>query len=134
MYMGRGYTGTLCTIFATSVNVNNFKQREKRNTDWQTRSVSRLQILIQSLNVCFSIRTRDLQACMCACCHVSSVQLFETLWTIVHQGPLFMGLSRQYWSGDAMPSSRGLVLQLCNIKVNWEYVCRNSMYNFFNFC
>ena len=30
----------------------------------------------------------------------SGVQLFETLWPIVHQAPLSMGFSRQeYWSG-----------------------------------
>ena len=37
---------------------------------------------------------------------VSSV--FATLWTVAHQAPLSMGFSRQeYWSGVAMPSSRG---------------------------
>ena len=45
-------------------------------------------------------------ACMCACvlsCF-SSVELFETLQTIVHQGPLSMGLSRQeYWRGLPNP-------------------------------
>ena len=30
----------------------------------------------------------------------SCVQLFVTLWTVVHQAPLSMGFSRQeYWSG-----------------------------------
>ena len=34
----------------------------------------------------------------------SYVQLFETLWTIPHQVPLFMGFSRQeYWSGFPCP-------------------------------
>ena len=32
--------------------------------------------------------------------HFSCVRLFDTLWTIVHQAPLFMGFSRQeYWNG-----------------------------------
>ena len=30
--------------------------------------------------------------------------LFETLWTVAHQAPLFMGRSRQeYWSGLLFP-------------------------------
>ena len=38
------------------------------------------------------------------CCAVlsrfSCVRLFETLWTVTCQAPLFMGVSRQeYWSG-----------------------------------
>ena len=34
----------------------------------------------------------------------SHVQLFATLWTIVHQAPLSMGFSRQeYWSGLPCP-------------------------------
>ena len=32
------------------------------------------------------------------------VQLFATLWTVVHQAPLSMGFSRQeYWSGLLCP-------------------------------
>ena len=35
----------------------------------------------------------------------SGVQLFATLWTVVHQAPLSMGFSRQeYWSGLPSPS------------------------------
>ena len=35
---------------------------------------------------------------MCACM-LSSVRLFATLWTVVHQAPLSMGFSKQeYWS------------------------------------
>ena len=38
----------------------------------------------------------------------SRVQLFATPWTVAHQAPLPMGFSRpEYWSGVAMPSSRG---------------------------
>ena len=34
----------------------------------------------------------------------SRVQLFVTPWTVAHQGPLFMGFSRQeYWSGLSFP-------------------------------
>ena len=37
---------------------------------------------------------------MCPLSGFSLVQLFETLWTMAHQVPLFMGFSRQnYWSG-----------------------------------
>ena len=39
---------------------------------------------------------------------LSHVRLFAILWTVAHQVPLSMGFSRQkYWSGVAMPSSRG---------------------------
>ena len=35
----------------------------------------------------------------------SRVQLFEILWTVAHQAPLFTGFSRQeYWSGLPFPS------------------------------
>ena len=39
--------------------------------------------------------------CVCVCVRVlSRVQLFATLWTIAHQGPLSMEFSKQeYWSG-----------------------------------
>ena len=40
----------------------------------------------------------------------SSVQLFMTPWTAVHQPPLSMGFSRQeYWSRLPFPSPRGLL-------------------------
>ena len=36
---------------------------------------------------------------------LSRISLFSTLWTIAHQAPLSMGLSRQeYWSGLSFPS------------------------------
>ena len=36
--------------------------------------------------------------------HFSHVQLFETLWTVALQAPLFMGFFRQeYWSGLPFP-------------------------------
>ena len=43
--------------------------------------------------------------CVCVCVCVwtrvlSHAQLFVTLWTVPHQGPLSMGFSKQeYWSG-----------------------------------
>ena len=41
----------------------------------------------------------------CVPSHFSYVQLFETLWTIAHQAPLFMAFSKQeYWSGLPLPS------------------------------
>ena len=43
--------------------------------------------------------------CMCGCA-LSCVRLVSTPWTVVHQAPLSMGLSRQeYWSG--LPSLSG---------------------------
>ena len=36
---------------------------------------------------------------------LSSIRLFETPWTVAHQGPLSVGFSRQeYWSGLSFPS------------------------------
>ena len=43
-----------------------------------------------------------MHVCVCACVfsHFSRVRLFATLWTVAHQPPLSIGLSRQeYWSG-----------------------------------
>ena len=47
-----------------------------------------------------------LWACAAVCAQsLSGVQLFATLWTVVHQAPLSTGLSRQeYWSGLSFPS------------------------------
>ena len=43
-----------------------------------------------------------MHVCAQLCSHV---QLFETLWTVAHQAPLFTGFSRQeYWSGLPFPS------------------------------
>ena len=34
----------------------------------------------------------------------SLIRLFETLWNVAHQAPLFMGFSKQvYWSGLPFP-------------------------------
>ena len=36
----------------------------------------------------------------CVLSHFSHIRLFATQWTVAHQAPLSMGLSRQeYWSG-----------------------------------
>ena len=41
---------------------------------------------------------------MVCVCMLSSVQLFETLWTVARQAPLSMRLSRQeHWSGWLCP-------------------------------
>ena len=41
---------------------------------------------------------------MVCVCMLSSVQLFETLWTVARQAPLSMRLSTQeYWSGLPFP-------------------------------
>ena len=39
---------------------------------------------------------------------LSRVRLFATPWTAARQAPLFMGFSRQYWSGLPLPSPGNL--------------------------
>ena len=47
---------------------------------------------------------------------LSCVQLFATAWTVAHQPPLFMGLSRQeYWNG--LPFSSPGYLPVPGIKL-----------------
>ena len=42
---------------------------------------------------------------LCVLRHFKHVQLFETSWTLAHQAPLLMEISRQaYWSGLPFPS------------------------------
>ena len=42
---------------------------------------------------------------VCVLSRFSRVLLFETLWTVSHQAPLFMGFSRhEYWTGLTCPS------------------------------
>ena len=42
--------------------------------------------------------------CACVLSHFNCIQLFTPLWTVAHQAPLSMGLSRQeYWSGLPCP-------------------------------
>ena len=67
-------------------------------------------------SVCFFLKSskifqkcnsKKLLACMHACMisHFSCVRLFATLWTVAHQPPLSMGLTRQEcWSGLPYPS------------------------------
>ena len=75
-----------------------------------------------------------LYACMLPC--FICVQLFATLWTVVHQASLSMEFSRQeYWSGlpypppgDILNSELNLFLLHCNkfftISTIWEaYIC-----------
>ena len=61
----------------------------------------------------FIINTPYLRFCIhifnnqvaCILSHFSHVQLFATIWTVAHQAPLSMGISRQeYWSGLPFPS------------------------------
>ena len=46
---------------------------------------------------------------VCVPSHFSHIQLFSTVWTVVHQAPLCMGFSRQeYWGGLLYPPSGDL--------------------------
>ena len=48
------------------------------------------------------------ESTLCCAKSLHHIQFFETLWTIACLAPVSMGSSRQeYWSGVAMPSSRG---------------------------
>ena len=48
----------------------------------------------------------DNWTCMCMSQSLNHVHLFATLWTVAHQAPLSMGISRgKYWSG--LPFSPG---------------------------
>ena len=68
------------------------------------RAPNLLQILIFSSNTCASVLS-----------HFSHVQLCATLWTVAHQAPLSMGLSRQEsWSGLPCPSSRDFLIRGLN--------------------
>ena len=45
----------------------------------------------------------------CILSHFSGIQLFVTLWTVAHQAPLSMGLSKEeYWTGLPCPSPEDL--------------------------
>ena len=69
------------------------------------------------LSTCLSERSRqryshnqriNIPASSCVPSRFSHAQLFATLWTVAHQAPLSMGLSRQrILEWVAMPSSRG---------------------------
>ena len=46
---------------------------------------------------------------VCMLSRFSRVRLFVILWTVIHQGPLSMGFSRQeYWNGLPCPSPGAL--------------------------
>ena len=46
---------------------------------------------------------------MCACSVTSLISDSATIWTVAHQVPLFMGLSRQeYWNGLLLLRPRDL--------------------------
>ena len=54
-----------------------------------------------------TIRYTGIHMCVLSC--FSSFQLFVNLWTVAHQAPLSMGISRQeYWSRLLFPSSGDL--------------------------
>ena len=63
----------------------------------------------RSVQFCRSVVNKDLifphwDVCLCAR-ELSCFQLFATPWTITHQAPLSMEVSRQeYWSGLAFPT------------------------------
>ena len=64
--------------------------------------------------------------CVCVCVwvgrgHFSHVQLFATLWTVDHQAPLFMGLSRQeYWSGLPCPPPNPEIEPVALMSLHWQ--------------
>ena len=56
----------------------------------------------------------------CVLSHFSCVQVFATLWTVAHQAPLSMGLSRQeYWSG--LPCYPPEIVQHCSSRATGLY-------------
>ena len=64
---------------------------------------------------------------MCGWAGVTSVnvQLFTTLWTVDHQAPLSMGLSRQeYWSGLPCPPPEDLpdpeIKPMALVSLHWQ--------------
>ena len=81
---------------------------------------------------------------MYACVHAkyhcfSGIQLFGTLLTVVHQAPLSMGFSRQYWSGLPCPlpgdlfdlgieptslfTSSAMTGKFFSTSTTWEAIC-----------
>ena len=55
-----------------------------------------------------SLPVSGMHTCMLS--RFSSLQLFETLWTVAHQAPLSTGFSKQkYWSGLPFPPPGGLL-------------------------
>ena len=57
--------------------------------------------------------------------HFSHVQLFATLWTVIHQAPLSIGFSRQeYWSGLPCPSPGDLPVPWGQTHVSYISICQ----------
>ena len=62
---------------------------------------------------------------VCVFGRFSHVQLFATLWTVDHQAPLSMGLSRQeYWSGLPCPPPGDLpnpeIKPVALVSLHWQ--------------
>jgi len=76
-------------------------------TNTQMRSLPSLRIHAstgEENNIIKKVRSK-IWGMLCMLSRFSRVQLSATLWTIVHQAPLSMGLSRQeYWRGLPCPS------------------------------
>ena len=73
---------------------------------------------------------------VCMLSHFSYVRLFDTLWAVVHQAPLFMGFSRkEYWSGLPCPPplnphlllSSALAGKLFTASATWEALAAKSL-------
>ena len=55
---------------------------------------------IKTLKICFTFQVcyilKDVHNILCAympaCCHLSHIQLFATLWTVIRLAPLSMGI------------------------------------------
>ena len=67
---------------------------------------------MEEFSWCILHEVRKLCVCVCVCvcvCTLSCVQLFATPWTVAHQAPLFMEISRQeYWNRLLVPSPGAL--------------------------
>ena len=72
---------------------------------WTTREISAHCFIVTVLGA-FMIAAVAFSTCVLS--HFSHVQLYETLWTMAHQVPLFTGiLQARILEWIAMPSSRG---------------------------
>ena len=90
------FISTLCTYPSTGEWINRFSCFDTRK---QHRTIKIRKYL---KNICK-------EWCVCVLSFFSCVRLFASLWTVTHQAPLSMGLSRQeYWSGLPCPSPEDL--------------------------
>ena len=86
-----------CKIFW----INSLMNRNSRHGRLERRKGKEFWVLIHHPNLAN-------MCAYCACCHFSCVWLFETLWTVACQAPLFMECSRQeYWSHSLL---KGILL------------------------